>query len=352
MCSRALSLFVMMSSVGACRAPVGDLDASRTVAALGARPTRAKLEAEPVQGFVILRDGASLFATAAEAGAAKRDDIERWPRGAGGPTPGVVFRVIEDRGDVVALRAVGSFTRSEHCARQGGGWDSLDIVAWAPKHMLAVVLTRVSTTQFEDQTAYSLSPGVPLAEGEFDGEWIARVDGVAFTLDAARVKVGLSFEGASVFVDAGQPNRMLPGDVSLWLDGVPFARAGELTHELRALRQHRHLDGDPSKSMVALSSGCVRMSAITQTSYITRAVRARPHLDRRSRSASKEKPIAVVKRGVMLRWPDGREAGEVMRRLHLQQAPERRGDLICFVPPVALESLLCVGEPRQIKRLL
>ena len=350
-----VSLLVLLTMMSACRTPsdgAGPPDVTDTPRARSTRPSQAALEAETARGYVILRDGASLFATAEDAAAAKRDDIEPRPRGAGGLTPGVVFQVVEDQGEVVALRTIGSFARSEHCARQGDGWDSVNVVAWAPKHMLSAVLTSVSTAEFEDKTAYSLSLGAPVSAGEFDGEWVASVDGVALTLDAERVKVGLSFESASVFVDASQPNRMLPGDVPLWLDGVPFARAGALSPELRALRQHRHLDGDPSLSMVALSSNCVRMSVITRSSYITRAVRARPRLSRRPKSTSPGKPIAVIERGVKLRWPDGREAGEVTRRLSLYEPPSRRGDLVCFVPPLALDSLLCVDDLRQIKRLL
>lgn len=314
--------------------------------------------AEPISGFVLVPEGARLFASEDAARAASATPFEPATEhlhlAAGALQATELFAVVEDRGDVIEVSTLSQQERARHCVRRATPlMRAAKVRLFVRREALAPVLRRIYTETFEDGTAFSLAPGLPLSvytrrsdarEGRADETVVVgAAHGIARPIDVAPSDVGVAFTDPSPFLEAAsrKETKKLPEDTVLWVDDRPLLRVGELSPSLAFVRDDRN--AGMNRTMVALSSTCVRIVARTLDLQIERSRIVTPKEDIESTTGrAPDTRLLGLRKGAALTWEGGAPAGEVIQEIWTNVAFEERGEQYCFSLDPALDTPVCV----------
>lgn len=318
---------------------------------------------DSLSGYVLVPPGATLYtdeATARSADPRLNRPATLSPYLAPGALQAAeLFAVIEDKGDVIEVETLSKAQRRAHCVRRSSSlMGAARVRLFVQKSSLLPVLKRVYTETFEDGSGFSFSPGLPLAledngvAVEGSARVIGAAHGIARSIAVEPGQVGLSYSDASPFLEAANKAayKKLPPDTTLWLDDRPLLRVEELSEQLSYVRDDRN--AGMNRTMVALSSTCVRIVARTLDLQIARSRIVEP---KEALAATSEEPrrsqdvrLLGLRKGASLTWPDGKPAGEVRDEIWLNVDFEERDKRYCFALEANVDAPICVPRSSTV----
>jgi hypothetical protein len=326
---------------------------------------RQSLLTTTLSGYVLLPADATLY-TSEDAARATSSAPTRPARISPNLAPGSLqavelFAVIEDKGEVIEVETLSRAQRRAHCVRRSSPlMGAASVRFFVQKSALLPVLKKVYTETFEDGSGFSFAPGLPLAledrgaaTSSKNMRVIGAAHGLARPISVNAQQVGLSYDDASPFLEAANKAafKKLPKDTTLWLDDRPLLRVEELADELSFARDDRN--AGMNRTMVALSSTCVRIVARTLDLQIERSRIVEPKealaaTSEEPRTRAQEVRLLGLREGAALTWPDGKTAGEVREEIWLNVEFEERGERYCFAFGQTPGALVCVPRSSTV----
>lgn len=322
------------------------------------------LSTQPLSHYVVLPHSTPFFST--KSAAQNAQDTPPPTLSAFVHSPKVQassFVVLQDAGDVVEVGILPYNHTHVHCAAAlpATYLHTLEVRLWIRKSSILPVLTNTYTKTFEDKTAYAFLPNTPL--------WLSHTTGnPQLTLAAHQflqpipsselrdLKLALSYAQHDISpVDRNGDS--LPPETILWLDRKPRSRISELVQDLRIIRQQQRFDSQTN--MVALTSSCVHIAALTSRANSLKA----SHINNQRTPWTSS--TLIDEQGKLhywtpstsdptsprtLFWPDGTPAG--MTRSHISRFGELASDasqdpsLRCYTTALNIDLPLCLRSRR------
>ncbi len=297
-----------------------------------------------IPGDAVVRAGARLYLDATgDASVTLPDD---------GSVPGFAVHVVARAGDRLAVEPLSA--GEHHCAGALEGLADLRLRLFADASALLPVLADHYAHAFADGTRVSLSRGVPIVG---DDALFARGTDIVVPLDAAQR--GTTYAPAQPLpVDGGElalpwmpEHRLTYGGTTLAEDALHRNLGGVVQYAVRERKDHALVTVRGPCVEVTAKESLERMRATTQQLIgelhggpVQGAgggdepgfglVGGRIGGEQAEPASPSRRATQAVRAGATIWWPDGREAGSVLRTLPLTAAPRDDGQRRCFALPL------------------
>jgi len=267
-----------------------------------------QLREGPILGYVALRADAPLYGWNDQS--VSYGVVSPFDEGEKGELPPrYSWRVLEDRGDFIAVESLGEEERQQQCLRQDEMlFRDYELRALVARESLVPVTRQESTIRFADGSGIRVGAGLPieLSAGE---SWLV-AEGLELALPFEREALGASWTAPGL---SEQPSLSAiaadPAPTQLLLDGKAISLEA-LEHPLGLTRSWRSLEADPAKALWTLSSSCVALELIGPPPRSSEEIEADEYGWGFGSGGSGS--YWHIPAGTPATWPDGSDAGQAL----------------------------------------